>query len=285
MISTNISSNTIGQGHASPLRNKTGWDKWEPWLYLLALGFSEMVSDIWAPAIGIWLHAILAAWLMIRGGHQLQTPRGKFYIAISTMALIRIISFAISPTIAPGVWYYTFAEIPLMLFAAIGTRSLDLPWLKTLGAVWPKGWLGWSILAVLSGPLIGWGEGHILHPAALSANGSLSAMILPAILLTAFTGFSEEWLFRGLIQTTASQWMGPTAGLFFTAFGWSLLHIGWNSAPDVVYVCLVGLFWCWIRTKTESTWATGIAHGTANIVLFCVLPWHTNLYFIPTLWH
>ncbi len=266
-------------------RRQDLWERLEPWAFLVVLGFSEMLSDIWAPATGILLHALLAVWLLIRGGQQLSTTRGKFYIAISTMTMVRIISFAISPTIAPGIWYYTFAEIPLMLFAIIGTKSLDLPLWKTLGAVWPKGWIGWTILALVSGPLIGWGEGHILHPATLSVNGSFSAMILPGLLLTAFTGFSEEWLFRGLIQTTASNWMGPVAGLLFTAVGWSLLHIGWNSGVDVAYVFSVGIFWCWIRLKTQSTWATGIAHGTANIVLFCILPWHSNLYLIPTLWH
>ncbi len=285
MISTNPTLTRARQSKQVEPEARSRWDRLEPWALLVLLGFSELLSDLWAPATGIWLHAVLAIWLLIRGGQQLRTTRGKFYVATSTMAMVRIISFAISPKIVPGVWYYTFAEIPLMLFAIIGTQSLDLPLLKTLGAIWPKSWLGWSIIALVSGPVIGWGEGHILHPPALSANGNWETMILPSLLLTAFTGFSEEWLFRGLIQTTASKWMGPGAGLIFTAVGWSLLHIGWNSGVDVAYVFSVGLFWCWIRLKTESTWATGIAHGTANIVLFCVLPWNRSLYLIPTLWH
>jgi membrane protease YdiL (CAAX protease family) len=99
-------------------------------------------------------------------------------------------------------------------------------------------------------------------------------MILPGLLLIVFTGFSEEWLFRGLIQTTACNWLGPLAGVVFTAAGWSLLHIGWNSGLDVAYVFSIGLFWGWIRLKTESTWATSLAHGLANVVLFLILPWY-----------
>ncbi len=261
------------------------WPRGEPWIYLGILGFSELLSDLLAPLPGIWLHAALAVWLLVRGGQQLRTVRGRFYIAISTMAMIRIISFAISPALAPGIWYYVAAEFPLMLFALVGTQSLDLPWKATLGMVWPRGWLGWTLLVLLTGPLIGWGEAHILRTPPLSVNGSLGAVLLPSLLLVVFTGFSEEWLFRGLIQTTASQWLGPRAGLWFTAIGWSLLHIGWNSAPDVLYVFLVGIFWCWIRDKTRSTWSTAIAHGAANIVLFCIMPWHPTWYLFPTFWH
>lgn len=286
MISRNVTTTIPPESGVDPDQHVVSrWDHYEPWVFLAALGIAELLSDRLAPATGIWMHAMLAGWLLVRGGQKVSTARGKFYIAISTMALVRIISFAISPKLVPGIWYYVAAETPLMLFALIGAWSLELPVLKTLGAVWPKRGLGWSALVVVSSPVIGWLEGHILHPTALSANGSLSAIIIPALLLTAFTGFSEEWLFRGLIQSTAAKWMGPVAALIFTAIGWGLLHIGWNSGIDVVFVMSVGVFWCWIRMRTESTWATAIAHGIANVVLFCVLPWHANLYLIPTLWH
>lgn len=255
----------------------------EPWMLLVSLGIAEVTSDLWRPGLGIWMHVALAAWLLWRGAQSLGTPRGRFYVAAAAMPMVRIISFTISPHLVPGVWYYATAEFPLMLMALIGTRSLDLPLTKTLGMVRPRGWVV-TALVFISGPVIGWGEAHILHAPVLSASGAPAAMILPGLLLVIFTGFSEEWLFRGLIQTTAMNWLGPVGGLIFTIFGWSLLHIGWNSWIDVAYVSSVGVFWGWARNRTGSTWATALAHGLANVVLFCVLPWHPGLYFIPTLW-
>lgn len=242
----------------------------EPWGYLAALGLTELVANLWQPAIGLWLHALLAVLLIRRGLQSVSQPDGRFYLAASIMPIVRIVSFAISPHLVSGVWYYVGSETPVLAAALVATRVLHLP-RSTLGIRRPRS-ISVSILVIATGLAAGWCEGLIIHPPALAQGYQASQIVLPAVLLIVFTGFVEELVFRGLIQHTATSWLGVVPGILLTAVGWSLLHIGWKSGLDVVFVCTVGLIWGWVRHWNRSTLDLSIAHGFANVVLFLILP-------------
>jgi membrane protease YdiL (CAAX protease family) len=256
---------------------------WEPWIYLGVLGAIEYVSDIWRgkALLGTCLHALLLVLLLLRGSRSMDTPEGRFYVAISILPMVRIISFAMSPTYFHGVWYYVAAEGPLLAAALVAARVLRIP-VRDIGWRRPRSLL-LSGLIIASGPLVGWGEHLIIprkllvHPAPLASSLTWSHALLPAVLLVIFTGLVEETLFRGLIQQIASNWMGAALGIFYATVGWGLLHIGWQSWIDVLYVTTIGLFWGAARYYNRSTLDLGIAHGLANVVLFIVLP-NTHLF-------
>lgn len=243
---------------------------WEPWLYLVLLGISEYVANLWQPIFGIWMHVLLVVLLVARGSRQLDEAEGRFYVAISIMPMVRIVSFAMSPQYFPGTWYYVSAEIPLLAAAIAAAKVLGLP-RASLGWVRPKS-LRLSGLAILSGLAVGFGERFIIQPRSLVPALTIQAAILPAVLLIISTGVVEETVFRGLIQSTATRWIGTVAGISFTTIGWGLLHIGWGSAVDVAYVTAVGVLWGYLRHVNKSTIDLGVAHGVANVMLFIVLP-------------
>src|SRR5579875_2048975 len=162
------------------------WEAAEPWLFLAALGFSEIVSDIWQPVVGLWLHAVLAAVLLARGAQGQGGARGSFYIAASIMAVVRIVSFAISPSFAPGVWYYVAAEGPLLAAGVAAARVLDLS-PKALGlAISRRNFLDIPVAA--TGVPAGILESRIIHPAALASGLHWGHLLLPTILVVIFTG-------------------------------------------------------------------------------------------------
>lgn len=258
---------TLHQKPSQPIE----FSRWEPWALLGLLGIAELISDLWAPVWGIWLHIGLTFLLFLKALNA-PTPRlQRFYGASATMPLVRVVSFAISPTFLPGIWYYVAAESTLLMAAIVAIRVMGLPAAR-VGLRLPKKAWGLSLIIALSGVAVGWGESHIIHPAALSTSLTFHAMWGPALLLIVFTGLSEELLFRGVIQTVAVEVLGPWGGILYTAVGWSLLHIGWNSFGDVLYVFSIGLLWCWVRQRTQSILATTLAHGFANIYLFLVAP-------------
>jgi hypothetical protein len=241
-----------------------------PWVYVGLLGLSEVVSDLWHPLLGIWLHVILAAAIWWQGTKEEDLDRRHFYWILAVLAIVRIISFAISDQSFPGVWYYVLAETPLLVAALTARSAFGLSW-SSVGVRMPK-WPALAAVVIVTGAGLGYAESRIIHPAALISSLTWANIIIPSILLTIFTGLSEELLFRGLLQHYAVKIMGNRMGIVFVALGWSLLHIGWHSAWDVLFVFAVGLAWGWVREKTTSIIPTTIAHGLANVVLFLIVP-------------
>jgi len=224
---------------------------WEPWMYLVFLGLSELVSDVKLPFFGvipiagIWLHVLLMVLLLLRASRDINSDEGRFYLGVSLLPMVRILSFTMSPTYFHGVWYYFAAEMPLLAAAVVAVYVMELP-MTTLGWVRPKS-LKLTLLALASGLVVGFGEAFIIHPAKLASSLTLGAALIPALLLIVSTGIVEETVFRGLIQSTSTKWMGMVPGVIYATVSWGLLHIGWNSVLDVLYVTSVGFFWAWIK--------------------------------------
>ena len=248
------------------------WNALEPWAYVALLAASEAVSDLWQPVFGICLHIFLAGFILLRGAREIETTEGRFYVALSIAPMVRIISYAVAPSFnSHSVWFYMAAEGPLIAAAVAAARVTGLPVRQTLGWQRPRS-LVVSVGIVLSGLVIGWGERFIIQPDSLSPNLQLPAVLVPAIVVIVFTGYVEETLFRGLLQTTATQWRGLTFAVLYTTVAWGFLHIGWYSVADVIYVMLVGLVWGFARYWNRSTLDLGLAHGLANVMIFIVLP-------------
>lgn len=242
----------------------------ELWIYVIVLGLTEIVSDIIAPLIGIWLHAILAAVIVYRATTEKDAARRQFLWVLAILPLVRIVSFAISSKTLPGVWYYVLAETPLLGAALTAKQVFQLSW-RDVGMVWPKKWALVTVTVVTS-PFLGLLESRLIHPGALIPRLTWGQALLPSILLIVFTGLSEELLFRGLLQHYSIPLLHYWRGILYVALAWSLLHIGWHSGLDVVFVFTVGLAWGWIREKTGSIVPTILGHGLANIVLFLIVP-------------
>jgi membrane protease YdiL (CAAX protease family) len=94
---------------------------------------------------------------------------------------------------------------------------------------------------------------------------------LPALILMACTGFGEELVFRGLLQQVASdalgRWAGPYVAVLF-----AVLHVGYLSFADVVFVFAIALFFGWAADRSRSIVGVTVAHGLINIALFLVVP-------------
>ncbi|MCG8349677.1 MAG: CPBP family intramembrane metalloprotease, partial [Chloroflexales bacterium] len=104
------------------------------------------------------------------------------------------------------------------------------------------------------------------------AQFSLEAIIVPALTLMIFTGFTEELIFRGLLQTLARQLLG-VKGLVFVALLFAVLYIGYRSIPIFFAVLSFGLLAGCAVLYTQSILGVTIAHSLANIMLFLVMPY------------
>jgi membrane protease YdiL (CAAX protease family) len=51
-----------------------------------------------------------------------------------------------------------------------------------------------------------------------------------------------------------------------------VLHVGWLSILDLLFVFSIGLFFGFVVLKTGSIMGVSISHGITNVVLFLVAP-------------
>ena len=78
------------------------------------------------------------------------------------------------------------------------------------------------------------------------------------LLMAVFPGFSEELLFRGLLQRSIRR--TPIA-IVVSAVAFACAHL---DPPHVVAVLPMGLYLAWVAHRTDSTWPTIVAHVVNN---------------------
>jgi hypothetical protein len=118
---------------------------------------------------------------------------------------------------------------------------------------------------------LGYIEYTILRPEPLSKSSSLSDIWLPAIILLIFTGLMEEVIFRGVMGYVSLRGLSRY-GIFYVSAIFAVLHLGYKSIPDVIFVFAVALLFSIITIRTGSILGVTLAHGLTNIGLFLIFP-------------
>ncbi len=241
---------------------------------------AELVTTFADPIAGMALHAIVLSALIFAAGLTAEDRPGAgpahispLLYALTLVPLIRIISLSMPLARFDAALWYLMAGLPvflagLVIMAAIGLRPRAVGLRLSRSPLQPA--------VMLLGFGLGFIEYQILRPEPLIAEATLARSILPALILLVATGFLEEFLFRGILQTVAS---GPFGGLAVIYVGvvFAILHIGYQSATDVVFVLTIALVYGWVVRRTGSIMGVSVSHGITNIVLFLVVP------FIPFL--
>jgi hypothetical protein len=86
-----------------------------------------------------------------------------------------------------------------------------------------------------------------------------------------FTGFTEELVFRGLLQSLSLPIMGRFAFVYVSLL-FAVMHIGYRSLADLVFVFTVGLYFAFVVQWSGSILGVSLAHGVTNTTLFVVMP-------------
>lgn len=236
--------------------------------YLLAITLAELLTTFTSPRAGLALHGMILALLVLHAALTWDRPVHTVLITLIFAPLIRMVSLSLPLFSFPLFTWYAIISLPLFVTAGLTSRLLGLRW-ADLG-VNLRG-LGWQLPVSLTGLALGYTEYQILRPQPLAAAFTWQAIWLPALILLISTGFFEELVFRGLMQSTAARVLGRF-GLPFVALVFAALHVGYKSIVDVLFVFAVGLFFGWVVARTRSIVGVTFAHGLTNIVLFLVMP-------------
>lgn len=238
------------------------------WLHACVLALAETLVAFMFVSAGMALHILLLCMLVLSAALTADPKRSALYQALVLAPIVRVLSLSLPLGRFEIVYWYLLTGIPLLASSAAvvllaGFRREDVG--LRLGT--PKK----QLLVTLTGIPLGLIEYCILRPAPLAEELTLRAIWLPALLLMVFTGFTEEFVFRGAMQRAAAP-LGKAFELYFVSFVFAALHITHRSALDVAFVFGVAMLFGHAVRKDGSIIGVSVAHGLTNVGLYLVWP-------------
>jgi hypothetical protein len=237
-------------------------------LYLGLFTLAELNSNGSTVRLGLAIHAVLLITFLAHGVLS-QDKLGKLYTAMAVVPLIRLLSLSMPFWLTDRTNWFALVNMPLIVATLVTIYTLGYN-LRDLGLRLTR--IRFQLFVTATGLLIGWLERLIIQPAPMAESLAFRDVLWPVLSLFFFTGLSEELLFRGVLQQTATEALGKWPGILYIAVLFGVMHIGWNSILDIVFVTSVGVYFGWVAYRTKSILGTTIAHGLANVMLFIALP-------------
>lgn len=237
-------------------------------VFLIAVALAELLTTWSDPRLGLALHGLILVGLFVASMQTGWRSAWVFVLSLAFAPLIRILSMSLPLTRFPILYWYLITSVPLFAAVWAAGRSLGYSW-RGMGLTLR----GWPLQVVVgaSGLAFGAVEYLILRPEPLAPELSWQSTWQPALILFVCTGLLEELIFRGLLQRSAGDTLGRWA-VPYVAMLFAVLHVGYKSLLDVVFVLLVGLYFGWVVERTRSLLGVTLAHGLTNTMLFLVMP-------------
>lgn len=241
---------------------------WLLWAYLLLITLAELLTATLSAQAGQLMHLLILAGLVVHGALGRRGAARALALALALAPLIRILSLSLPLRLIPQLAWYPVVAIPLLVAAWMVIRQLGL----TRGELGlRRGALPLQLGMASMGVLLGAGEYFILAPRPQFHEPTVLAFALAALNLLIFTGFSEELIFRGILQSVGARALGRWA-IVYVSLLFGVLHIGYLSWLDVVFVTGVGILFAYLVRWTGSILGVTLVHGVTNSMLFLVMP-------------
>ena len=253
-------------------REHLSWKKHTPQLaalaYLILLTIAEGLISLGYPHWGMALHGVCLVSLIVHSSLKNKRRQRSFLLSLSFTPLIRLLSLTLPLAEFPQVYWYAVVGAPLIIAGFFLMRLIGISGDQV--GISLKGFKFQLPIALL-GILLGWVEYLILRPEPLISEFRLDQFLLPALILLIFTGFLEEFFFRGILQHNSRLYLGKW-GIVYISLLFAVFHLGYNSVLDVLFVFAVALVFGYLAQKTGSILGVTLAHGLTNIFLYLVFP-------------
>lgn len=212
------------------------------------------------------IHCINLLYLTISSAYS----EDRAYQALMLLPLFRLLNIAMPIFFTLTLYSYPLIYAPMFIPIYYLSKGGGFSRAE-LGISSHIHWSGIS-MALGLGLMIGYGEYNIIHPQMLVPDGSLEGMLMLAVVMIAFVGLVEEFIFRSAIQTVLEDRMGTWAGLVMASLLFGVMHSGYGLAGEMLFVSLGGLAFGLFFQRTKNLFLVSLAHGVTNISLFMVVP-------------
>jgi len=239
-------------------------------IYILIITAAEfLATSLYGFGYGLIFHGLILTALLLQSALSARQAEQRLYLTLLLAPLIRLVSLSLPLQNFPLVFWYLVIGVPIFISIFIIIRYTGLS-PKEIGLTAPN--LLFECLFGLAGVGFGYLEYLILQPKSLIHEITTLEFIIAAFILLIFTGLLEEIIFRGLMQNAFSKALGKGAGIIFVSIIFAVMHIGYQSTLDFLFVLGVALLFGLVRLYTGSILGVSLAHGITNIFLYLVFP-------------
>lgn len=264
-----------------------------PWVFLLGIAAAELLIGYSSVQAGMILQILILAailWQVAASEHRLKLDDAvvdvanrknmsevskRFYLSLTLVPLIRIVSLSIPLKAIPLPYWYLLVGIPIFVAVLLVNKQAGFQWkdfnlcIGKCQSLWRNIFLQLSI--ALSGILLGLIGINILKMPLLPRL-TWGEVVLLALILLVFTGFTEELIFRGILRRAADDYLGRELAVVYVSFLFASLYITHMSVTCVFFVFGASVLFTLFVYRTESLLGVALAHGLANITLLLIAP-------------
>ncbi|HHW28609.1 MAG TPA: CPBP family intramembrane metalloprotease [Syntrophomonadaceae bacterium] len=255
-----------------------------PLLYLLGIGSAEIVIGYFNVHIGMILHFIIFTMIFCQAIFSLYrleiSCRGEqypyhFYLSISLVPLIRILSLSVPLKAMPFHYWFFFVGIPILTAAYLVIKRTDFQ-KRDIYLSFGKGHFTWRSFSLqlaigLTGFFLGLIQFYIVQPPDLPPLNWVETLLVVMSLLL-FAGFTEELIFRGIIRKAVDDFLGREYSVMYVSLICAFMYITHLSFAFVFFVFGVSVVFTLISYRTESIMGIAIAHGLATVTYLLIAP-------------
>ncbi len=187
--------------------------------------------------------------------------------AICFVPMLRILSASMPIKAVEPAYWTALTGGPLLWGLFLVARRLGVS----------RSTLGWSIrdwpvqaLLGLSGAGLGLLGFALLSPEPHFTD-SWQQVLTVSLVLVVFSAFTEEAVFRGLIQGLLQK-AAPTYSVAGSSILFSAAYLGAERMSYIPFMTAVGLYFGWATRRTKSVVGVSVAHALTKLGMFVVWP-------------
>jgi membrane protease YdiL (CAAX protease family) len=236
--------------------------------YLAAIASAEVAGVLIGVIPSTLFHALL---ILILLNHYISLNQAAYRRILPVFALaplLRILSLIMPIKEVPQIYWYAMIGIPLLVAVTLTARLLKLSWTEIGLRLYS--WRS-QIFIACSGLPLSLTAFLLFRPATLITKFNWHDLVIGSVILLTFTGFTEEIIFRGLLQQVTTKIYGRV-GVLCSSLLFAIMYIGSLSLSYIIFMGLTGLFFSWCVERTRSLWGVVLAHSILNIGMLLVWP-------------
>jgi membrane protease YdiL (CAAX protease family) len=198
----------------------------------------------------------------------------RIYQALMLLPILRLVNLSMPVFFTTTLYTFVFVYAPLLIPLVIIITHQRYSFEQV--GITAKHLLGYTILSIPLGFLLGLGEYLIIRPGYLIPDLSIVNLLKLIFIMVFFVGLTEELIFRSILQTRLLEVLGAREALIITGILFGLMHSGYGTFYEVIYTGFVALFIGFAFYKTKSLPFVAILHGFINVFLFGILPFYLS---------
>ena len=188
----------------------------------------------------------------------------RIFQVMTLLPLYRIITLAIPIELFTYEGYLIITTISILIGSLVLISILKLS-LINVGLVLkdPRA----QVLCIIAGGMVGYLEWELIRPPGFG-------VWVPALLILSLSAFTEELIYRGLIQQSIEKaTQKPIFAILLTSTLHTTFFISYYSAPELLLIFLTSGFFGYIVSRSGSIVGVSISHALVNIGCFVIFPY------------